>query len=493
MRPVETALLAVVLIWLIYRIPSPRSRIAAETYLGFFVVGIGLHLYFDGLRWEMLPAYLLGVWGIVLAWRDFRRSAGEAVAPVLRHRAIMAAIVVVGGLVALLIPGWLFPRVEFPRPSGYYPVGRIEAFWTDSSRDEVFSPEPGDKRALLLTIWYPADTVSDGTISPYHPNGSVLAHDLAQDLGVPSFVLHNLTRARTHSTLDAPFNRREGHSPVLLFSHGYGGSRVQSTFEFEELASYGYVIVSIEHSYASAGTVFPDGRHIPNTTRDLLKSDTGTTRLLDTWVADAEFVLNRLQHLPVHDATDTLVRRLQLDKVGYFGHSFGGATAAEAMTRDDRIISGIDMDGMLYGRSWHHGIDAPFLVFRSHPPDFATLPSDQLKAMGISADSVKRIYDSFTIRVDSLLRFGGTEVRMDGITHMGFSDLARWSPPLGRRMGLVGSDDAASAQAVIASYTLAFFSKTLKDTKAEYLSVEVPPGVQVKVVAHKPTATAPAR
>ncbi|MBV6522792.1 MAG: hypothetical protein MNPFHGCM_02942 [Gemmatimonadaceae bacterium] len=492
MRPVETAFLAVVLIWLVYRTPGPRSRVAAETFLGFLVIVFGLHLYFDGVRWEMIPAYLLGVWGAVMAWRDFRRHGGQVVAPIVRHRAIVGTLVVICGLIAVVIPGVLFPRVEFARPSGYYPVGRIEAFWVDSTRDETFATTPGGKRSLMLTVWYPADTVTGGRISPYHPNPSVLARDALAGTGFPGFLIWNLVRAKTHSTLSAPFNRREGRSPVLLFSHGYGGSRVQNTFEFEELASYGYVIVSIDHSYSSAGTVFPDGRHIPITTQAMIRSDSGATRLLETWVADAEFVLNRLEKLPLGDVTDTVARRLQLDKVGYFGHSFGGATAAAAMVRDPRIRAGIDMDGMLYGESWSKGIDAPFLVFRAHPPDPVTVAS-QLKAAGIGPDSLEQVFRTFDTRVNSFLRFGGTEIRMDGVQHMGFADVARWSPLIGRRLGFVGEDDPARAHSAIASYTLAFFSKYLKGTAKEYLSVEIPRGVQIKVVPHEPTGTAPAR
>ncbi len=82
---------------------------------------------------------------------------------------------------------------------------------------------------------------------------------------------------------------------------------------------------------------------------------------------------------------------------------------------------------------------------------------------------------------------------MDGVYHMGFSDVALCCPLLAHRMGFTHTDNPASAHAAIASYTLAFFSKWLKDTKAEYLSVEIPPGVQIKTVTHKPTGTAPAR
>jgi hypothetical protein len=37
-------------------------------------------------------------------------------------------------------------------------------------------------------------------------------------------------------------------------------NRFQNTFQVEELASHGYIVVGIDHSYVSAGTVFPDGR-----------------------------------------------------------------------------------------------------------------------------------------------------------------------------------------------------------------------------------------
>src|SRR5262249_38543067 len=162
-------------------------------------------LIFDGARWEMIPTYLLGLWGLLLAWRDFRRHGGEAVAPAVRSRALMGAVVAVGGLIALLLPAWLFPRVVFPTPSGYYPVGRIEAFRVDSSRDEVLTPESGDKRSLLLSIWYPADT-SNGRRAPYHPNASTLASDWLGSSHLPGFLISTLTRARTHETLNAPFN-----------------------------------------------------------------------------------------------------------------------------------------------------------------------------------------------------------------------------------------------------------------------------------------------
>ncbi len=51
--------------------------------------------------------------------------------------------------------------------------------------------------------------------------------------------------------------------PVLLFSHGLGTYRSQSTFQVEELASHGYVIAAIQHPYDSTFTLLRDGTGVP--------------------------------------------------------------------------------------------------------------------------------------------------------------------------------------------------------------------------------------
>jgi predicted dienelactone hydrolase len=61
-----------------------------------------------------------------------------------------------------------------------------------------------------------------------------------------------LPEVRTNSCLDAPIT--EGAHPVILFSHGYTGAFTDYTFIFEDLASPGYVVASVDHTYeAGAG------------------------------------------------------------------------------------------------------------------------------------------------------------------------------------------------------------------------------------------------
>ena len=59
--------------------------------------------------------------------------------------------------------------------------------------------------------------------------------------------------------MEAPLSGDENNYPVLVFSHGMDGMRSLNTFQMEEPASRGYIVVSIEHAFAACGTVFSDG------------------------------------------------------------------------------------------------------------------------------------------------------------------------------------------------------------------------------------------
>jgi hypothetical protein len=94
------------------------------------------------------------------------------------------------------------------------------------------------------------------------------------------------------------------------------------------------------------------------------------TKLMGARQADTELVLDRLPSLP-----DRLTDGMDLGRVGMFGHSGGGFTAASAMDVDPRIKAGIDMDGTLeytvkpdgteLSPVAQHGLDRPFLLMGS--------------------------------------------------------------------------------------------------------------------------------
>ncbi len=493
MRPLEAILVAVAIVTLTARWLRPRHRQTSASMLAMLGIFLVLHVIFDGVRWEMIPAYAMAVVAAIVLGGDLRRiataRAGESskwkALPSPARRAAFGVALFVTAVLAAVLPGVLFPRVAFPRPDGPYDVGRVDVYWVDSTRDETLTADPSDKRAVLVSIWYPAEPPVHGMLR-YHPAPTVLASDEGKQLGVPGFALWSLTLARTNSATAPSFNQREGRSPLLLFSHGYGGTRVQNTFEFEQLASHGYIIASIEHPYAAVGTVAPGGRHLPLTSDSIMQTEAGRRRMLDLWTDDTRFVLDRLTSGRTHDAADTVTSHLQVDRIGAFGHSLGGVTASEIMARDGRVKAGIDMDGMPMGTAAASGVDRPFLFFRSaHPaPDSVSDATLQNLYGGITRDSLRSLYARFDARVRSLLQFGGTEIRLDGATHMSFTDLSLWSPPLLRRDGLAGNDDPAAVHRAITALTLRFFDQYLRGREPNE-TVKLPPHVQVQVVPHQ--------
>ena len=168
-----------------------------------------------------------------------------------------------------------------------------------------------------------------------------------------------------------------------MFSHGFG-SRTQNGFEIAELASHGYIIASVEHSWNSVGTRFPDGTiaNIDPKAGFVLTTDSTSVRVVNIWAADGRFVIDRMFDLDRADPRQMLAGLDRHHEGRLFRHSFGGATAAQVML-DARVLAGINMDGYLAGRH-ANGLDRPFLQFRSELIDIEAVPADQLAAMGTS-------------------------------------------------------------------------------------------------------------
>ena len=69
--------------------------------------------------------------------------------------------------------------------------------------------------------------------------------------------------------------------------------------------------------------------------------------ILNVWIDDSEYALDFLAELNETDAV--LAGAFDLERVGAFGHSFGGATAANLSLVDDRVLASLNMDGTVYG------------------------------------------------------------------------------------------------------------------------------------------------
>jgi len=260
----------------------------------------------------------------------------------------------------------LWRGIPFPSPTGPHQVGRTSYHLTDASRPESFSDDPDDVRELMITVHYPADKAARAPRAPYAD--APLAKGIAEAFNTPSFVLSLM---HSHALEKPPCQTRDGGFPVVIFSPGLGAPPLLYTATLEDLASHGFIVVSVWHPYSIAVTAFPDGRVVGQNDAGLSAaasieepsdSQESTAPLVDVgvvWVEDVRFVLDELARLNHED--ELLAGRLNLSRVGVFGHSMGGATAARTVQIDERFRAGINMDGTDFRVTAGAGIGRPMM------------------------------------------------------------------------------------------------------------------------------------
>src|SRR5262249_29814364 len=237
-----------------------------------------------------------------------------------------------------------------PVPTGPFGIGRVTVLYEDRSRTEPLDPKCGGS-SLLVDVWYPADPSASKRIEMAEYldvaafERAIGANGLKRQLGA-SYETIRAGNVVTHAVARAPFAASLRHSPVLIFSPGGGMIRELYTSQVEDLASYGYVVAAMTHSYDGFLTLFPDGNHAAYDGKRWPQQPSleGEANLnqLEWHTDDIRVVLDELSRgspgLPFS-------HRLDLAHVGAFGHSFGGIAAAHACQKDQRIKACLNQDG----------------------------------------------------------------------------------------------------------------------------------------------------
>lgn len=376
------------------------------------------------------------------------------------------------------------PSFQLPELTGPYQVGTTSYDFVDSSRNDIYAPNPTDKRELMVQVFYPG-TKEPGAIPAAYLEDSV-ARASAPSFGVPPDNFVNLVHSfHTHAFSGTPISTVSSSYPVLLFSHGFNTLPQLYTLQAEELASHGYIVANITHTYDSPVTKFPDGRialQAPIFNKVFSDPESPETiniigKDIDVRAADARFVLNELEHLNASDPQSLLTGHLDLNRVGIFGHSLGGATAAEAMLLDSRFKAGIEMDGTLLGDAVKDGLQQPFMLINS---DLVSLDPRR-----------QSFYEK--------LKNDAYNLTIKGTQHLSYTDLpllfplveTYYSPQLAAELknanfGLINAKRGAK---IIDDYTLAFFDKYLNSQNSPLLNAPNPNYPEVQFSSRYSTPT----
>ena len=326
----------------------------------------------------------------------------------------------VGSMVLYLnamIVAILFPQVEEIAVTGNYPVQKALYTWQDESRVETFS-DSGEKRSVTVQIYYPETA---------------------------------------------------GRYPLAVYSHGAASTMDANDSTCRELASHGYVAAAVAHPYhamfvtdVNGATTSVDSEFmqlsmsgpLTHTNEEMLVYYKEWTK---TRTDDLNFVLDTILEYAAKNRDETFAR-IDVEHIGLFGHSMGGA-ACEALGRQrDDIDAVIVLEGMMLGELT--GADETGFTYDSTPYPLPLLDvnSDSLSSHGMDRMFGSREYVNFSIVKHSA---DAREVTFRNAAHMNFCDLPVLSPPLAAMFG-VGSRNPRECIETVNGIVLEYFDHYLK-------------------------------
>ncbi len=430
----------------------------------FFII---IDLLFNGFRWQMNPMYVLAFIMVLINLITLKKPLRRSFTKKQKITKIILTVIGILFLIIATIPLILFPIVDLPEPSGQYAVGTTYLYFKDTERSESLTENPDDYREFATRVWYPADVPLDEKPVNYREYYSTIGFIDPAALP-PTFIFGHYNLVKTNSYLDLPVSNKLDSYPVVFFSVGFLADYSDYQLHMEELASQGYIVISLNQPYEFQSVVQPNGMIIPFSeehaekytqhmeeiiplwekfwssndeeekefiSKEILESETFMDNILRIRTKDIQFVVDELEN---NEPTDLLYGKLDLDNLGIFGHSMGGAVVGQVCLVDDRFKAGINLDGFQWGDVTNGNINQPFMIMYSEPFAYAN----------------NFILDNFNNTLYQLV--------IEGSSHANFDD-NMVVMPITKQIGMLGSIDSARMRDINNEYIVSFFDKYLKN------------------------------
>jgi predicted dienelactone hydrolase len=223
-----------------------------------------------------------------------------------------------------------------------------------------------------------------------------------------------------HAQTNAPLLAGTGRFPVLIFTPGLSWLATDYSVIVEDLVSHGYIVVGYSPVGFSDPVMFPDGRLVGRSLGNGASIGTDQSYIID----DAVFVLGAVRDLDRHGF---LGGRIDLGRVGAFGHSIGGVTSLVLAARDTAVRAAINLDGDVMGDAREIRPHQPILLISSDLPKLDESPSDwppkrvELVRQGIERSEKRRSDEWTNLSSQSV---AAHRVRINGAQHLNFTDAA---------------------------------------------------------------------
>lgn len=297
----------------------------------------------------------------------------------------------------------------------------------------------------MLSLFQPANCGQTMDTPYLPPTTAAFFDEQTASYGIPNGTFEAF---RLQTCADPPANT---DFPLVLFSTGFGMSRLVYSTILQWVASTGFNVISIDHTYDADIVEFADGTVALGAN---ITFPANESIALSVRQADVSFVLDALSNA-------TLIKEkglpaLHTEHVGMFGHSLGGATAANVMLNDTRVRGGLNMDGGMYAPSLNETETLPFVLFAAEQHNQ-------------SSD------DTWAAFWEELKGFK-LQLQVNGTVHGSYTDF----PILAKVAGLnnetapgvgevVGSIDGTTILRILQGYVSAFFQLVLESRKSPLL------------------------
>jgi dienelactone hydrolase len=211
------------------------------------------------------------------------------------YKAVCVVLKAIGMTVlifAVTLPTIIFPQHKVIATTGEYRIATATCTYTDANRVETFA-DTGAKRKLSVEFWYP------------------------EDYGASAI----------------------GTCPLIVFSHGSMGTKSSNLSLYSELASHGYVVVAIDHTYQCLYTTDENGHttlidmgflkelQAEDAESDKKRSYEYYQKWMGIRTGDINFVMDCVLADAKQSDADTVYKLIDVKKIGVMGHSLGGSAA----------------------------------------------------------------------------------------------------------------------------------------------------------------------
>jgi dienelactone hydrolase len=332
-------------------------------------------------RYVALSALLI-VWALIGAITLVRKKESKN-----KYKQIRIILRGFGSILLIafaLLPAFAFPQYHMIATTGDLEVATVLYTYTDSKRVETYT-NTGEPRKLNVQFWYPKNSKED--------------------------------------------------YPLLVFSHGGLGIRTSNESLYNELASHGYVVCSIDHTYHSLFTTDVDGNRISADSgymkecskEDAKKDKQQSYEYYQKWMelrtGDINFVIDHILSEAQNSKGDIAYQKIDISKIGVMGHSLGGA-AVLGIGRERKDVGAV----MALEAPFLcdiQGVEADEFVFEDEPYPIPLLSIYSDSSWGHLSEWAQ-YEENYAILSDS--DPNTHDVYLKGTGHFSLTDLALTSP-----------------------------------------------------------------